>query len=351
MNDMSKNFFRLPFSIPKYKTYPLNTAINGILKAYSDDEIWLYNNYISIWVYSWRKRKEYMADFKYDMDSNYFEVCPMLKMNVIEVEKTDNIVKIIMENIIVNRYVFLSVDTFFLDSWWKYAERKEHSQHEMLVIGYDSEKKIVFVADFFKQKYSVQEISYTNFRKAFDANMGYIRERDGIEKIPIITYKYSKENSYIINIKRIKDMIIDFSNSCENTIKDNSDLFTCKEDVLYGIECLDRIIEYFVECIYEDDILDYRIINLVYIFNDIMYRRIDYLILNGYLLEDKNIKKIRNNFKKLSKESRILCSLIIRNNLKKDMDYGKTLVGKVRKTFENLEVNLKDFCAYLEKNI
>ena len=36
-NDLNK----LPFKIPKYKTYPLNTAINGILKAYGDDEVFI----------------------------------------------------------------------------------------------------------------------------------------------------------------------------------------------------------------------------------------------------------------------------------------------------------------------
>lgn len=42
--------FKLPFKVTKYKTYSLNTAINGILEAYGDNEIWLYNNYISLWI-------------------------------------------------------------------------------------------------------------------------------------------------------------------------------------------------------------------------------------------------------------------------------------------------------------
>ena len=68
--------FKLPFKVTKYKTYSLNTAINGILEAYGDNEIWLYNNYISLWIYAKRRRKEYMVDFKYDMDVNYYELCP-----------------------------------------------------------------------------------------------------------------------------------------------------------------------------------------------------------------------------------------------------------------------------------
>ena len=34
MEGKNNNIIKLPFQIPKYKTYSINTAINGILKAY-----------------------------------------------------------------------------------------------------------------------------------------------------------------------------------------------------------------------------------------------------------------------------------------------------------------------------
>lgn len=50
MEGKNNNIIKLPFKIPKYKTYSINTAINGILEAYGNDEVWLYNNYISLWI-------------------------------------------------------------------------------------------------------------------------------------------------------------------------------------------------------------------------------------------------------------------------------------------------------------
>lgn len=345
---MNNNVTKLPFDIPKYKTYPLNTAINGILRAHEDDEIWLYNNYISLWMYSWRKQKEYMVDFKYDMNSKYYEVCPMLKITIIELEKNDNIIDVIIEKIGEKKYIFLGVDVYFIDIWWNNIDRKSHSQHQMLIIGYDNEKKDVFVADFFKRKYSIQRISYIDFRKAFDANMGYIRQRDGMEKIPICMYEYLKDDNYTLNAKRIKNMTFDFINSCEKTIKDDSDLFTVKEDVVYGSECLNHIVLYFKECIYKNEWLDYRIIHLIFIFNDIMFKRIDYLIKNKYVLENELIKKVRNNFKDLSKRSEILRSLVIKYNLKKELIYGELLIKKIKETFVQLEINLRIFYNCIE---
>lgn len=45
MESKNNNLVKLPFRIPRYKTYSINTAINGILEVYGDDKLWIYNNY------------------------------------------------------------------------------------------------------------------------------------------------------------------------------------------------------------------------------------------------------------------------------------------------------------------
>lgn len=95
----NNNSIKLPFSIPKYKTYSINTAINGILEAYGNDEVWLYNNYISLWIYARRQRKEYMVDFKYDRDINYYEQCPVLETVILDVRKNQDVNDIIKNSI------------------------------------------------------------------------------------------------------------------------------------------------------------------------------------------------------------------------------------------------------------
>lgn len=120
----NNNSIKLPFRIPKYKTYSINTAINGILKAYGNDEVWLYNNYISLWIYAKRERKEYMVDFKYDRDVNYYEQCPMLETVILNIRKNQNVNNIIKNSIDNQEYIFLAVDMYFIDSWWKDIEKK-----------------------------------------------------------------------------------------------------------------------------------------------------------------------------------------------------------------------------------
>ena len=344
------NSMRLPFIMPKYKTYPMNTAINGILEAFEDDKIWLYNNYISLWIYANKYVKGYMGDFKYDMNSDYYEQCPMLKNEILEFVKTDNIIDIIRNSVTTKKYIFAEVDTYYIDSWWSETEMKIHSSHEMLIIGYDDEKKVVLAADFFKHAYSIKEISYLDFRMAFDANMGYIRERDNLNTVNILTFQYFRNENYTFDINRIRNMITDFINSKECTIKDESDLFTVCEEVVYGIECLNRIVEYLENCINEDSRLDYKMIHLIYIFNDIMCKRIDFMIENKCVSDDEKIKKIQNDFNNLAHKNVILRTLFMKYNVKKERKYGELVIEKVKKTFEQLQSSLKELNDYFDNN-
>lgn len=348
MKGENNNLIKLPFKIPKYKTYSINTAINGILEAYGNDKLWLYNNYISLWIYATRRRKEYMVDFKYDKDTDYYEQCPMLNAEIIGVKKNHNIIDIIKDSINNEKYIFLAVDTFFIESWWNDVKRKMHSEHEMLILGYDNEKKVILAADFFKHTYSIQEISYLDFRMAFDAYMGYIRERDNVDTVKIIAYQYIKNKMHTLNMERIRNMISDFLNSCENTINDESDLFTVHEDVLYGIECLNHITEYFKECIYKNEWLDHRIIHLIYVFNDVMYYRIDYMIKNKYIYDNVSIRNIQNDFYDMAHKNEMLRNLVIKYNIKKEQRYGEIIIEKMENMFLQLENSLKDLDAYFE---
>lgn len=344
------NSMRLPFIMPKYKTYPMNTAINGILEAFEDDKIWLYNNYISLWIYENKYVKGYMGDFKYDMNSDYYEQCPMLKNEIIELVKTDNIIDIIRDSVTSKKYIFAEVDTYYIDSWWPETEMKIHSSHEMLIIGYDDEKKVVLAADFFKHAYSIKEIPYLDFRMAFDANMGYIRERDNVNTVNILTFQYFRNENYTFDIDRIRNMITDFINSKESTIKDESDLFTVCEEVVYGIECLNRIVEYLEYCISEGSRLDYKTIHLIYIFNDVMCNRIEYMIENQCVSDNEKIKKIQNNFNNLAHKNVILRTLFMKYNVKKERKYGELVIEKVKEMFEQLQSSLKELNDYFDNN-
>lgn len=345
------NLMRLPYVMPKYKTYPMNTAINGILEAYNDDKIWLYNNYISLWIYANKYVSGYMGDFKYDMNSKYYEQCPLLKNEIIELVKTDNIIDVIKNSVNSEKYIFAEVDTYYIDSWWPENETKIHSSHEMLIIGFDDEKKIVLAADFFKHTYSIKEIPYLDFRMAFDANMGYIRERDNVDAVKILSFQYSKNEKYIFEIERVRNMISDFLNSKENTINDESDLFTVHEQVLYGIECLNRIVYYLEDCVSEGQRLNFKTIHLVYILIDIMSERIEYMIDNQFIMSDEKINSIHDEFKDLAKKTAILRALFMKYNVKKEQKHGKLIIEKVKGLFNQLEINMNELNIFLENSL
>ena len=52
-------------------------------------------------------------------------------------------------------YIMFSADTFYIKAYWSYQEivNSCHFLHHIFIYGYDNEKKIFHIADFFKSKY------------------------------------------------------------------------------------------------------------------------------------------------------------------------------------------------------
>ena len=60
----------LPFDIPHYCTYPMFTAIQGILKGYNNEAKWVFNNYIQLWADNAIVSDNYWTDFKFANEDN-----------------------------------------------------------------------------------------------------------------------------------------------------------------------------------------------------------------------------------------------------------------------------------------
>lgn len=311
------NLTKLPFVIPECQTYPLNTGINGILEAYNDAEIWMYNNYITLWTYKNTYNKKYQVDFRFDLTKDCREICTKINIEYLDIFKEDNIIDVIKEQISKKKYLFFSVDTFYLELWWYDKSSIEHTEHQELVIGYNDEEEKVLVADFFKGRYSVQEIDYLKFRMAYDAHAGYLRDIYNKKAVQIMLYQYNASKNEKLEIKRIKGMINDFLSSEENTINDESEAFV-KAEVVYGMKCLNKIINCFEERIKTKEWLDYRVIHLIYLFNEIMGKRIQYMIDNKYLQETKEIKQNKIDFLNILEQIKKLRTRVIKYNIRRN---------------------------------
>lgn len=90
----------LPFVCPKIKTYPYFTAILGILEAYGKHEVWIYNNYLLIWMLKDIHNIEYWIDFKYGNEEIQKEFCPLISKKIVLREDIDKEFSSIIEAII-----------------------------------------------------------------------------------------------------------------------------------------------------------------------------------------------------------------------------------------------------------
>jgi hypothetical protein len=340
------NLIKLPFVIPEYQTYPLNTGINGILEAYNDADIWTYNNYITLWTYKSIYNKKYQMDFRFDLTKDCREICSKICIEYFETFKEDNIIDVIKEQISKKKYLFVSVDTFYLDVWWYDKNSIEHTEHQELVIGYNDAEEKVLVADFFKGKYSVQEIDYLAFRMAYDAHAGYLRDVTNKNSVEVMLYQYDGSKDEKLELGKIKGMINDFLNSEENTVDDVSESFV-KIEVVHGMECLRKIIDCFDEKIKAKEWFDYRAIHLIYLFNYIMSRRIQYMIDNKYLEETEDIKQNKADFSNIADQVKKLRMKVIKYNMRRNggemiIDTLKSVYSKQKKSLRKLQTILKE---------
>ena len=147
---------KLPFQKPKYLTYPMFTALQGILKGYSQDKIWIYNNYILLWCDKKIENVAYWMDFKYANESNSDEFCPLvMKKNRENYDNNSDFIENVIHYIDNKIYFFISIDMYNVDAWWGKDEERWHKVHQVLVYGYNRERKEFITADFYNENYKI----------------------------------------------------------------------------------------------------------------------------------------------------------------------------------------------------
>ncbi|WP_370749206.1 hypothetical protein [Eubacterium sp.] len=149
-------------------TYPYFTGLVAILDAFNKRDMWIYNKFILFWIFNFVYFNEYWIDFKFGNEEIQEEFCKQIRKEEIYRKDVDNILEFVKENIDAKKYIFVSIDVYYIDEWWRPWEDNMHIKHQVLVTGYEPSERTVFVTDFMgNNKYETVKMSYDDFVVAY----------------------------------------------------------------------------------------------------------------------------------------------------------------------------------------
>lgn len=286
----------------QYRHAPYDTFLRSILENYHQCQDWLHANYINIYI-------ENDGNFDNFFDFRNWFHCPLIQTSRIE----RPILKLLVNNfsaftgfiedcISTGNYIYLVVNTKFIEQYgmgdWV---------HNLIIYGFDSYSKEIFFSDFINGQYSLLKCSYINMFKAFN-HYDDVKNED--PNTCLWTLKFCSDRTFGRDLNLIYHRIEDYFNSINLNQKynfyDNYDL----NDV-YGLKFYDQIIK-----LYKIGYASIRPLNLIYMRNILMKKRLDYLKANNSISEFKEIYSKNNEL--------TLKSLILRNRF---LYYRKRGIG------------------------
>ena len=317
----------LPFTIPKYSTYPKYTAILGILTAFNDEKAWLYNNFILLWAYIWVESREYWIDFKFGNEAIRKEFCPMIQEKKIKKGELnrDNLIETIQEKIQKNKYCFFLLDMYYIDEWWMKKKDRYHCTHQSLIYGYDCEKGVFYIVDFFKKKYKSIKVSYELLVEAYISGLSERSEMS--EKYICDEELMYCSTEYTVNINLIRNQVEDFLFGIDTCRYNFLNLYQ-RGNVAYGMDFFRIIQTYLNDMCYNSHKLDIRPFRFIGEFNEIMVDRILYLKnQNGY-----RTYGVDKKFIEVAEINKIIVNLILKYNIQRNQE----ILYLIKSKFEQL---------------
>lgn len=285
----------LPFNKPKVQTYPYFTSLIGILDAHGKANTWIFNNYILIWALKDVYEIDYWVDFKYGNEELQSDFCPGLTKEIVlrsSIGYNDEEIRNFIHDALVKRkYVFTSVDVFYISQWWGNDQIKKHFRHQICIYGFKNHGDVLLAGDFIRGKYQVIEISFYDFLQGYSNFDSYVPYEDfGVDNWLVSVNNIVEE----LDLKRIYFLIRDFLHSTDSYLVNHIQLENKTESYVFGFNVIDELIKYI--CVVrksKKNYLDRRPFHILYEAQRIMIQRIQF-ILDKYNYDDISFKKIMN---------------------------------------------------------
>lgn len=284
----------LPISYPSITSFPGRANIYAISENDPVIKSWIMENYVQTESLYLEDRIVCDIDFfipptilyrNHSALETQYVFNPYLDIMTIDSQiiGEENIIDFIISNIDRGYYLNIYINTSFISVY----HRK--SLHPIFVYGYDSEKSIFYVADFFDNgKYSFSECRYCEMENAVKNYNLSLQSWDGIDNQNslISLVKINNHFSHSFSVDRLKTSLLEYLNVSNKmkAIFAETNRFT--EETAYrkfGNLHYDNLQQYICKCIELGVIINnFRVFHVFYDHKIALSQRIKYLVEQGY---------------------------------------------------------------------
>ncbi|RJE89659.1 hypothetical protein D3P07_05320 [Paenibacillus sp. 1011MAR3C5] len=304
---------KLPFTTPDVYGFLGHAYVLGILQNYEECKPWIYTHYNQLYI-----SKDYMEFGEYRLD--FFPNLMVLFGNVpwLQYRQTN---KGTLANLNIDIHAFLQchldegyycstyVDEYYIPN--SISNGVHHFSHDLMVFGYDLNRKIYNIAIFDKNRqFSFQEVSFENFDLAYYNDEG----QKGISlcrKVELREYGGSRFGAqlgrYDLELQTMLDSMSDYLHSV-NTSKRLRFHYQSIEGY-YGLDIYTGLQEYF-RLLAEGSLnLDVRPLHILWEHKKMMTARIRYLQEQGALGEESAALE---GYTRLEGEAMVLRNMLLK---------------------------------------
>ncbi|BCJ94250.1 hypothetical protein acsn021_18190 [Anaerocolumna cellulosilytica] len=284
----------LPVSEPMITTYTHHAHLLSVLTHYRQAYPWIFSNYIHLFI-----NKDYVnkwGDFYFPLP---YEIRTPETCNWIETQKVnrhlvetkwDSVINFVKECIDTENYIHTMINYAYLPVSDRY--KRSNTNHDIFIYGYDTDKKELYVSDFFKGgKYSHQMISFEDFTLAFSqyhqaVNNDYLRQ-------VVYLYKFNNGCGYQFSIQNI---VNSFRMYLSGQVPEYWDQYNNgnRQEIVFGTQIYETLKNYAVRLMKKEEPFDARAFYMLYDHKKLMALRLKYLKEQGYFItihNDLNISK------------------------------------------------------------
>jgi len=334
----------LPIGEPPIRGYQHHANPLSVIASEDLDYLpWLYSNYIQLYYdpTSITGLNFYFNGFV----PNFFTVSnPLLDIQIIKKETLHinniNIVSFILNLLDNGKYFETSINEYYISNRTAYLKR--NFDHEMLVYGYDLNKKCFYTLGYDKSGlYSTTEVSFDTFEKAYSSTSAHPYS----QMIRVYEKKYFKGEKvkYNFDIKLVLILLEDYlssNNTSERLRMIAPPLVNCK----FGIDACRTLISFLDNISQDHSMYDIRPFHILFEHKKCMLNRIAYMQENNYI---KNPGNILGRYKNIEATSLELRNMLLKWSLtKKDK-----IIDNMKETLSNMINEEHAILSELMRNI
>lgn len=307
---------KLPVCYPMITTYTQHAHLLTILTGNEFTYDWIFSNYIQLYInkdyeHNWG---DFYFPFPYELrpsDTCKWIISKKIGKDLI-LKKWRTIIDFVIDSIDMGNYIHTMINNFYIPL--SQAYKKYNYRHDIFIYGYNTKERILYVSDFFATgKYSFEEISFTDFEKAYSAD--HLAANSDYLNGLVYLYSLNKECDYKFDINNIISSLKAYynCNTPEYWLMYNNENIG---NIVFGNQIYTTLSNYISKAINGNADIDLRPFYLLYDHKKIMLLRIKYLNQKGYFSEcyEKSI----NDLTIIEEQCRLLVSLVIKYNITKN---------------------------------